>query len=159
MFKRQTKIILKYSRVAIVLEVACWLLLAALLIYTMQMYGSLGETIAVSFDSHGAPIVWKAKAAALVHPIFAIFFYIVLTGAGIIIRRSVSPDEGYPILRRALISILCVKAIYLIYELAYTYFTMSQIPVPASLKILFGLAVLAVILLTIFSCIRCRKSK
>lgn len=159
MFKRDTKLMLKYSRTAAVLEVLGWVLMAAVLIYSIQAYSSLGDSIATAFDSRGVPTEWKAKAAALMHPITAVFVYIVLTGIGIIVRRAVSPDEDYPILRRVLIALLCAKAEYLLYELAATYFTMSQQPAPALLKVLFVVAEFITVLLTVFSCIRCRRAK
>lgn len=138
------KIMLKYSAFSIVLEVLGWLLLMAVLLIGVDMYGELGAQIPIRFNEAGEPLEWGVRESAMFHPIFAVLIYIIVTGAGVIVRRSAPPDTPCPRLCAVLNAIAGMKIAFLVYELALTYFKMSCLPVSGT--ILYGLVAACVLI-------------
>ncbi len=154
MFQRDKKINMKYSRSALILEVLSWLLVVGVLVYVIQVYPSLGDTVATSFGANGQASEWGAKAVVLMQPIAAVFVYIVLTGIGVVMRRAVLPGEEYPVLERVLLAVLGVKCVYLAYKLGKCYFVLGQRPVPLWLDLAFVAVLLMIVALCICACIK-----
>lgn len=155
MFSQDKKINMKYSRPALAMEVLSWLLMVGILVYVMQVYSSLGDTVASAFGKDGAVLEWKPKQVVLMQPIAAVFVYIVLTAIGIVFRRAVLPGEEYPVLERVLKAILEAKCVYLLYKLGKCYFILNELPTPLWLYAVLAAALAAVVVLAVISCVRC----
>lgn len=157
MFFREKKINLKYSRFALLLELASWLLVVGILVYVLQVYNGLGDSIPAVFGKNGEVLEMKPKQVVLMQPIIAVFVYIVLTAIGIVFRRAVVPGEEYPVLERVLLAVLGIKCIYLVYKLANCYYVLNLLPVPIWLRVLLAAAWVSVISASVFSCIKQAK--
>lgn len=154
MFSREKKINLKYSRLALLLEIASWLLVVGILVYVLQVYAGLDGSIPAVFGKNGEVLEMKPKQVVLMQPIIAVFVYIVLTAIGIVFRRAVVPGEEYPVLERVLLSILGIKCVYLLYKLGNCYYVLNSLPAPIWLRILLAVALVFIVAAAVFSGIK-----
>lgn len=126
---RREKIQLTYTRPALALEIISWILVVTLLILTVSLYGRLGPSIPISFAPDGSVLSYGPKEGAVAGVVIAVILYIIITGIGVVIRRSAPPDTPCPRLSMALTCILALKVLYLIWETGRTWCRLSCIKV------------------------------
>ncbi|MBR3397531.1 MAG: DUF1648 domain-containing protein [Lachnospiraceae bacterium] len=147
---RREKLQLKYTRTALVLEILSWLLVVALLIVTLNLYSKLGDTIPTKFSPDGTVLAYGPRESAVAGVVIAVIVYIIITGIGVVIRRSAPPDTPCPRLSAALTCLLALKALFLAWEIGSTYCRLSCIRIwPALTPAAIG-AGAAVIAFTVF---------
>lgn len=151
---RREKLQLKYTRTALTLEIISWFLVVGMLILTVNLYSGLSATIPVSFSADGSVLSYGPKEGAVAGVVIAVIIYIILTGIGVVIRRSAPPDTPCPRLSAALTCIIVLKILYLLWETGRTYCRLSCIRIwpfltPAAIG-----AGAVIILATVFMIIR-----
>lgn len=124
---RREKLQLAYTKPALVLEIISWVLVVALLIITVTLYSGLADTIPVSFSPDGSVLEYGPKEGAVAGTVITVIVYIILTGIGVVIRRSCPPDTPLPRLSAALTCLLALKAVYLAWEIGRTWCRLSCI--------------------------------
>lgn len=124
---RREKLQLKYTRTALVLEILSWLLVVALLIVTLNLYSKLGDTIPTEFSPDGSVLAYGPREGGVAGVVIAVIVYIIITGLGVVIRRSAPPDTPCPRLSAALSCVLALKALFLAWEIGRTYCRLSCI--------------------------------
>ena len=73
------------------LESVCWMALLLEGYLTWEALSGphrLPEKIAVHFDHLGQPNGWGSSGSLLVMPLMALFIYVVMTGAGVVVARN-----------------------------------------------------------------------
>ena len=132
---------LKYTPLALALEIAGVGLLMGVLVITVNHYPNVPDMIPKHFDIRGVADGWAGRQAALLMPLFAIYLYIILTGIGIIARRQQRPDDQQSVLVAALMMMLCGKVAVLVYACVRTYSVMhvQNMPIWSALILPVGL--------------------
>ena len=120
---------LRYSAFAVALEVLSSLIIILMLCMAITLYPSVGETFPIEFGSGGEVLREAPRATAMFHPVMAVIFYIIITGACLAVRKSAPPDTPCPRLAAALNGVALCKCVYLLHETGVTYCNMSYIPV------------------------------
>ena len=121
-FTRKRKIILKFTPLSIVLEALALLALIACLLIVDRCYPDLPDEVPTVLGVGGSIEQWGPKETTLLHPILAVFVYIVLFCINLIIRQSCPPDRTLPRLSAALNVLSIAKTLFLLYEAAMTWY-------------------------------------
>ena len=129
MFGRKRKIMLRYSAFSAALEVLSSLIIIFMLSMAVTLYPQVGETFPIEFGSSGEILREVPRATALFHPVMAVIFYVIITGACLAVRQSTPPDTPCPRLAAALNGVALCKCVYLLHETGVTYCNMSLFPV------------------------------
>ena len=159
---RREKLQLKYTRPAIALEVASWLLVVGLLILTVNLYSRLEATIPVSFAPDGSVLSYGPRESAVAGVVIAVIIYIIVTGIGVVIRRNTPPDTPCPRLSAALTCVLALKALFLAWEICRTYCRLSCIrrwPILDPAAVIAGAVIIAVTVAVIMRITRAASMK
>jgi len=127
---RKKKIILKFTPLSIVLEVLALAALVAGLLVTDRLYPGLAETVPVKFAADGSVLETGVKEVTLLHPILAVFVYIILTCLNIIVRQSCPPDRPLPVVSIILDVAAVAKMLFLAYQSALTWYAMRLTAAP-----------------------------
>ena len=145
------RIRLKYTAAALTLEALGILALFAVLGCAVLRYPALGETVARSFAPDGTPTEWAVREYALVFPIFAVFVYVIVSAAGLVVRRAAPPDRPCPTLSVILNGVAAAKVVFLLYAFVRTRCAMSGVPAPGWLLPLMLVAFALVAAAAVFS--------
>ena len=155
---RRKKLILKFTPLSIVLEALAFLVLNASFLIMDRLYPALPETVPTAFAPDGSVLGTGLKEVTLIHPIFAVFIFIILLCANIVVRQSCPPDRPLPVLRTVLDAVSVAKTLFLAYEAGRTWYAMSLRPAPAwTLYALIGSE--AVVIAVTAALIRLRKRR
>lgn len=120
---------LRYSAFSVALEVLSSLIIIGMLCMAITLYPQVGEMFPIEFGSNGEVLREAPRATAMFHPVMAVIFYIIITGACLAVRQSAPPDTPCPRLAAALNGVSLCKAVYLLHETGVTYCNMSFVPV------------------------------
>jgi len=125
------RIILKYTPAARALELSGFVLIMSVFFIVATTRGDVPDMVPRRFDMFGAVSEWGGSQVALLPALFALYIYLVMTGAGIIARRLAPANDPRGVLSVILTAVLWVKALYLIDALFRVYSTMSAQNMPA----------------------------
>ena len=118
------RIILKHSPVAITLELVGFVLIILILYITISLYPGIQDTVPRFFSATGIITAWGAKQIALLWPMAAVYVYLVLTAASLLIRR-IPDEEGHNSkISTTLMIILCTKIVFLVFAIVSAYSTL-----------------------------------
>jgi len=129
-FMRRRKLILKFTPRSVVLEVLAFLALLASLLFAERLYPGLAPVVPTKFAADGSVLATGVKELTLLHPILAVFVYVILFCVNIIIRQSCPPDRPLPVLTLVLDAIAAAKTLFLAWQAALTWYALRLRPAP-----------------------------
>ena len=124
-------IILRYTPTARALEISGIALLMSVFFVVASMRGDVPEMAPRRFDMFGAVSEWGGSEVALLPALYALYIYLVVTGAGIMARRLAPSNDPASVLSVILTAVLWGKVFYLIDALIRVYSTYAAQDMPA----------------------------